>query len=213
MKRNILKKVAAGVLMMAATGGLTGCVYSPQTSGTENASGAAVAEQSNRPEKAKGLKVDEKGKYSGDIDLEYQSSKYFYGVLYDEDGYCYICQISPDGKKEKKTEIKTKKFISLISVDDEWVYYGIGNKIYRVPIVSQNNSEILDKEQTECLVKKCSATGYALVSEQKMYYLTVRNGIKKAGERRGSDSLFKSGDGKRESLSEEDCGYDVLRRL
>lgn len=186
MKKRILEKVAAVVLTMAmAAGGLTGCAYIPQISGTDSASGAAVSEQkdnrvtkesdSESVKKTKGLKFDEKGKYSGWIDLNYQSSKYFYNALCDETDVSYIYQISPDGKTKKKTGIKSKKYISLISVDSEWVYYGMGNKIYRVPIVSQNDSEILDKEKSECLVKKCSGAYGALVEKQKLYYLTESN--------------------------------------
>lgn len=195
--KNFVKKAAVWLSVAAiTTGGLTGCVYSPQLSGTDNASGAAVSGgamadqkdkksetgEENKSIKSK-LKCSYDGKWSSWINSEYQSSRYFYAVMNPSNvskESAAIYQITPDGRKRKKTGVEVKVYhpngmysgIALLSVDSDWVYYEIDGKIYRVPIVAENESERLDVKQKECLVKKCSGAGAAFIDEQKLYYMT-----------------------------------------
>lgn len=195
--KNFVKKAAVWLSVAAiTTGGLTGCVYSPQRSGTDNASGAAVSGgavsdqkdkksetgEENKSTKSK-LKCSYDGKWSSWINPAYQSSRYFYAVMNtfnDSKESAAIYQITPDGRKKKKTGVEEKNIyqdgmysrIALLSVDSDWVYYEIDGKIYRVPIVAENESERLDVNQKECLVKKCSGAGAVVIDEQKLYYMT-----------------------------------------
>ena len=186
--RQWMKKCMAGVIALVMTAGtLTACeAYIPQTSGTDNASGAAVSkgekkgqESGKKEEKKAGktasLKYEAGGKYSDLIDLDMQSARAFYVVYrYRYASYCHIFQITPDGRKMKKTGIKSVADISLVSVDRDWIYYGIGRKIYRVPIVEKKKSESLDIEKKECVVKNCKVDA-AFVDDQKLYYMTEEN--------------------------------------
>lgn len=199
--RQWTKKCMAGVLaLVMAAGALTACeAYIPKTSGTDNASGAAVSEEVNKgqetkeeankkSERAAGLKYETGNTYSDLIDLDMQSSRAFYvSYRFRYAEYYYIYQISPDGKKLKETGIKSENNITLISVDSNWVYYGIGKKIYRVPIVAKKKSEILDIEKKECVVKNCRAED-AFTDEQKLYYMTDED-ITKVSKKRVKEGI------------------------
>lgn len=190
-KRELCKKMVTGVLVFAMTATiLTGCgAYVPLTSGADSVSGSAVADtasgaavsekKGNQVSKeTDSLKVDWDGKYSEFIHVEYQSSKYFYYADCDDKKYeqSVLYQISPDGKRRKKTGIRNNKgHLDLISVDSDWVYYATDDKIYRVPIVSKGKTEILDKDKAECLVKNGVGSQGAILDRGKLYYLTVDN--------------------------------------
>lgn len=190
--RKWIKKGTAGAAALVVTASiLTACEgYNPEISGADNASGAAVsgtavAEQQDKelPKKEKAeraaLKASDGGKWSGYINLNRQSSRYFYAVMGGETQsdyqYDYIYQITPDGKKRKKTAVREKNFgIYLIAVDCNWVYYSAGKKIYRVPIVAEQDTERLDVSKKERLAPNYCGDGEAVFKDgQKLYYVAA----------------------------------------
>lgn len=192
MREWMKKRMTEAAALVLAMGVFSACqAYSPDPSGTDNSSGAAVsgtavsgtavAGQEDRglsergkqeTGETKALKYNPEGGYFCYIDVNCHSANYFYvSNCLRYENYWHIDQISPDCHNMKETGITSREEIAVLGVREDWLFYETAGKIYRVPIVAKKKSESLDVKKKKCIIKN-SVHRCSLLDGKKLYYMT-----------------------------------------